>query len=111
MLQGLVEAQEIQKGTVFLAESFPDVDPGRLGTPLGCLASSIVIDQNAPHQSRSESKELQAVFESYGVLADKAQINFVDQSSRLESMVLGLAPEMRLGQAPELFKNQWNELL
>lgn len=61
-----------------------------------------MVDENAPHDSGGEGEEVAAILDFDGGLAEEADIEFVDEGSGLQGVVLTLAHQGAAGENAQL---------
>jgi hypothetical protein len=88
--------------------AFAGLDGGQLvveghskdcGRPFGGAMGPGVVNQNAPHHLRRDAKKMRAILPSDALLAQEAQIGFMDKRRRLKGVVLSLATKVRRSSA------------
>jgi hypothetical protein len=68
-----------------------------------------VIDQNPPHQLRSDAEEVRTTRPGCPPLIHEMQVQLVHEGSGIQGMVVALAPELPGGDAEALVVDQRNE--
>jgi hypothetical protein len=69
-----------------------------------------VVDQDASHHAGRDGEEVHAVLPR-DIDVDEAGVRFVDESGRLEGVLLALAAHVPVGEAPELLVDDRHELV
>ena len=65
-----------------------------LAAPLLTIPAAGIFDQNFPHQSRRNSEKMSPVLPFKRVLPDQPQIDLMNQSRRLQSVIRALTAEI-----------------
>ncbi len=66
-----------------------------------------MIDENAPHQPRTNGKEVGPVVPAYAVEIYQSQINFIDQSRGLKGVTVSLPGHVALGCLAQFAIDEW----
>ena len=94
-----------------LDEAFVEGDAQPAARSLGHLPASRVIDQDAPHHLRGQTKEMRAVLPRDGFLAQQAHEGFMHQCRGLQRVIRSLASQIRRRLALQLVVHDRHELV
>jgi hypothetical protein len=68
--------------------------------------TSGIVDQDLPHQARSQSDKMNAVLCGEGLLFGETQVRFVDKCSALQGVFRALSLQVAMRNLPQLLINQ-----
>src|SRR5205085_2246792 len=110
-LQSVVERDQFHFWFVTEALSLCKGQP-QLPAAAFCRAThSRVVDQDVPHDLRSQAKELRAMFHRGTALVGQTDIRFMDQGGGLQRIGIRLTAQITGGQFAELVIDERNQLI
>ena len=96
-IQGVVDAEDVVNTARFNGNVIVECY-GVQPVATRRVRTACMIDENAPHDIRSNAEKVRPIFPRHSLLAEEAQVGLVDERSGLQRMIAAFAREKTRGQ-------------